>query len=80
MSDHEPSVALYGGADGLDVYRRLIPEAARVLKPGGRLIMELGYRLADAVQAMLADWDNVTIDSDLAGIPRVIAAVRGSSA
>jgi release factor glutamine methyltransferase len=76
VSEHEPGVALYGGADGLEIYRRLIPEASRVLVPDGRLIMELGYRLADAVQAMLADWDNVTLESDLAGIPRVITAVR----
>jgi release factor glutamine methyltransferase len=74
VREHEPGVALYGGADGLEVYRRLIPEASRVLKPGGRLIMELGYRLADAVRAMLADWNSVTLDSDLAGIPRVITA------
>ena len=42
MREHEPRVALFGGADGLDVYRRLIPEAARLLKPGGHLIMEIG--------------------------------------
>jgi release factor glutamine methyltransferase len=76
VREHEPGVALYGGADGLEIYRRLIPEAARVLEPGGRLIMELGHGLADAVQAMLAGWDSVTLDSDLAGIPRVITAVR----
>jgi release factor glutamine methyltransferase len=76
VREHEPLVALFGGADGLDVYRRLIPEAQRVLAPDGRLIMELGYRLAEAVQGMLADWDDVTLDSDLAGIPRVITAVR----
>jgi release factor glutamine methyltransferase len=76
VREHEPGIALYGGADGLEIYRRLIPEAARVLEPGGRLIMELGHRLADAVQAMLTGWDSVTLDSDLAGIPRVITAVR----
>src|SRR5580693_196483 len=42
VRDHEPAVALYGGADGLGVYRRLIPEAARLLKPGGWLVMEIG--------------------------------------
>ena len=78
VRDHEPAVALFGGVDGLEIYRRLIPEAARVLKLGGRLIMELGYGSADAVQAMMADWDDVAIDRDLAGIPRVIKAVRKS--
>jgi release factor glutamine methyltransferase len=80
VRDHEPGVALYGGADGLEIYRRLIPEAARVLAPGGRLIMELGYGSADAVQAMLAGWNDVMLDNDLAGIPRVITAVRRSPA
>ena len=80
VRDHEPAIALFGGADGLEIYRRLIPEAARVLTPGGRLILELGYGLAGAVEAMLADWDDVTIDSDLAGIPRVITAVRRAPA
>lgn len=77
VKEHEPLVALYGGPDGLNAYRRLIPEAARVLRPGGRLIMELGYRLADAVEALLEDWDDVRLDRDLAGIPRVITGVRG---
>ncbi len=72
VGEHEPKVALFGGVDGLDVYRRLIPEAARVLKPGGRLVMEIGYRMADAVQGMLTDWRDVTVDCDLAGIPRVV--------
>jgi release factor glutamine methyltransferase len=76
VREHEPEIALYGGADGLDVYRRLIPDAARVLKPGGRLVMELGYRSAEAVAHMLRDWREVELTSDLAGIPRVISAIR----
>ncbi len=72
VGEHEPAIALFGGADGLEIYRRLIPEAARVLKPGGRLVMEIGYRMADAVVGMLSDWDDVTVDRDLAGIPRVV--------
>lgn len=78
VREHEPAVALYGGPDGLDIYRRLIPEAARVLKPGARLIMELGYRSADAVRELLEGWIEVEVDNDLAGIPRVISAVRKS--
>ncbi len=60
---------------GIEIYSRLIPEAARVLQPGGWLIMELGYRSLDAVRAMLdARWQNVEEVADLAGIPRVLAA------
>lgn len=74
VRDFEPAVALYGGADGMAIYRRLIPQAASVLKPGGSLIMELGYRSAGAVRALLAAWRDVAVDADLAGIPRVIRA------
>jgi release factor glutamine methyltransferase len=75
VRDHEPAVALYGGEDGLDVYRRLIPEAARLLKPGGWLVMEFGHDSADGVRAMLGErWTDVELIDDLAGIPRVVAA------
>ena len=70
------AIALFGGLDGLDVYRRLIPEAARLLKPGGQLILEIGWLAADSVSAMLGEWTNVEIKPDLAGIPRVITATH----
>lgn len=74
VREFEPAAALYGGADGLAIYRRLIPQAARVLRPGGWLVMEMGYRSSDAVRAMLDYWSDVEVDHDLAGIPRVISA------
>jgi release factor glutamine methyltransferase len=76
VREHEPAIALYGGEDGLEVYRRLIPEAARVLVPGGRLIMEIGYSTHEAVSVMLAAWTDVTMRTDLAGLPRVMTARR----
>jgi release factor glutamine methyltransferase len=76
VRDYEPPVALYGGDDGLEVYRRLVPEARRLLKPGGWLMMELGYAAVDPVRAMLADWREVEIAADLAGLPRVAMARR----
>jgi len=45
-----------------------------VLRPGGWLIMELGFGSVDRVSAMLANWKDVRLEPDLAGIPRVIAA------
>jgi release factor glutamine methyltransferase len=72
VRDYEPALALFAGDDGLAIYRRLIPEAARLLRPGGWLMMELGH--APAVQAMLHDWHDVEIQNDLAGIPRVVIA------
>jgi release factor glutamine methyltransferase len=74
VRDHEPALALFAGEDGLAIYRRLIPEAARLLRPGGWLMMELGD--ATAVRAMLREWHNVDIHNDLAGIPRVVLAKR----
>jgi release factor glutamine methyltransferase len=76
VREHEPPVALYAGTDGLAIYRRLIPEAARLLKPRGWLAMELGYRASEAVRAMLDDWDEVETTNDLAGFPRVILAKK----
>jgi len=72
VRDHEPAVALFGGDDGLAVYRRLIPEAARLLRPGGWLMMELGE--AVAVREMCTGWTDIEIVNDLAGIPRVMVA------
>jgi release factor glutamine methyltransferase len=63
VRDHEPALALFGGEDGLDIYRRLIPEAARLLRPGGWLMMELGD--ADAVRKLCAGWSGVEIVNDL---------------
>ena len=72
VRDHEPRLALFGGEDGLAIYRRLVPEAARLLRAGGWLMMELGD--APAVREMCAGWSGVEIVNDLAGIPRVLLA------
>ena len=72
VRDHEPALALFGGDDGVTIYRRLIPEASRLLRPGGWLMMELGD--ADAVRGMCLGWTAVEILSDLAGIARVLVA------
>lgn len=72
VRDHEPALALFGGEDGLALYRRLIPEAGRLLRPGGWLMMELGD--AESVREMCAVWGDVEIVNDLAGIPRVLLA------
>lgn len=73
----EPTVALNGGPDGLDVYRRLIPSAYRLLKPCGHLLMEIGpgqaLPLLEVVHAAgLAGWH----EYDLAGRERVVFARR----
>jgi release factor glutamine methyltransferase len=74
VRDWEPALALFGGADGLGVYRRLIPEAWRVLRPGGYLALELGFDSLAAVESMLPIAP--TVHKDLAGIPRVIVCQK----
>ncbi|MGA3025535.1 MAG: peptide chain release factor N(5)-glutamine methyltransferase [Bryobacteraceae bacterium] len=75
VRDYEPPIALFAGVTGLDIYRRLIADAPRVLENGGHLIIELGYNLADRVRGMLGEgWSGVRLIPDLAGIPRVLAA------
>lgn len=74
VRDYEPGVALYGGDDGLQIYVRLIPDAYRLLVPGGRLILEIGYNLADRLMPMFEGWADVEIRHDLAGLPRVMTA------
>jgi release factor glutamine methyltransferase len=74
VRDFEPHVALFAGQTGFELYDRIVADAPRVLRPGGWLIMELGFTSLDHVQALLAGWDSLRVVPDLAGIPRVIAA------
>jgi release factor glutamine methyltransferase len=74
VRDYEPSMALFGGPSGFDLYDRIVAGAPRVLRPGGWLILELGFGSADHVGGLLGKWRDVRIEPDLAGIPRVIAA------
>lgn len=76
VRDYDPHLALDGGKDGLDAYRAITGDAKRLLKPGGRLIMELGAGQARSVTALIeaAGLRERALRNDLAGIPRVIAA------
>src|SRR5262249_11151257 len=77
VREFEPAVALFGGLDGLDIYRRLVPEAKRLLKPGGAVIFEIAFNSADEVRQMFNGWREVGIRTDLAGLPRVVSARWG---
>jgi release factor glutamine methyltransferase len=78
VRDHEPRLALDGGEDGLDAYRRLAPEILRVLKPGGRFLVEIGAGqgadVTDLFQA--ADAAGLELLKDLAGHDRVVAGQK----
>jgi release factor glutamine methyltransferase len=75
----EPAQALFAGEDGLAIYRRLIPDAARVLAAGGWLALELGFDSLAGVQKMLVcDWRDIRVTNDLAGIARVLVCQKAS--
>jgi len=74
VRDHEPSTALFAGASGLDIYRRLIPQALAALKPNGLLALEIGQGQRDAIAELLADWNSLRFVNDLQQIPRVALA------
>lgn len=79
---HEPSIALYGGEDGMRVIERLLAGAPRVLKPGGWLLVEIGFDCRTATERLLAgaDWEAPAFLPDLAGIDRVVAVRRAANA
>jgi release factor glutamine methyltransferase len=76
VRDFDPALALDGGIDGLDAYRRILPEAKRLLAPGGWLITELGAGQAAEVAAITTEsgFTDVRTHQDLAGVNRVVAA------
>ena len=78
VRDHEPPAALFAGEEGYELYGALIPQAAQHLKPGGLLVLELGYNSLPAVLPLLdpSHWTEVGVTNDLAGLPRVLAAER----
>jgi release factor glutamine methyltransferase len=78
VREHEPEFALFGGETGTEMYAPLIAQAAMLLKPGGILVLELGYNSAEHVSRLLnaPEWRDVAITNDLAGIKRVASARR----
>jgi release factor glutamine methyltransferase len=75
---YEPRVALDGGPDGLDAYRILAPEILRVLKPGGRFAVEIGYDQKMSVETLFreAGAADVRTVRDLADRDRVVAGIK----
>ncbi len=70
----EPHLALSGGVDGLDFYKKIVAEAHSYLKPCGWLMLEIGYDQGEAVEALLLAqaFQEVRIIKDLAGLDRVV--------
>jgi release factor glutamine methyltransferase len=72
----EPQSAVFAGPTGLEVIRRLVPQAHAVLKPEGWLIVEISGTIVEGVRRLLQDWRSMQIVDDLQGIPRVAAAQK----
>jgi len=76
VRDYDPLAALDGGADGLDAYREIIPQAARLLAPGGTLIVEAGCGQSGPISQLMSASGLTSArppKADLAGIPRAVA-------
>ena len=78
VRNFEPHQAVFAGESGQEAYRKLIPQAARALRLGGYLVLELGYDAEERVRNLLppSEWDEVRSLPDLAGIVRVVTARR----
>lgn len=76
----EPTGALFAGSDGLDAVRAIVADAPAWLRPGGWLVLEIGHRQGDAVQALAkaAGLTDVEVRRDLAGRDRIAVARRPS--
>jgi release factor glutamine methyltransferase len=78
VRNYEPQQALFAGADGLDIYRKLIPASAAALSTGGYLLLEIGAGQSDAIRNLFeqSNLTNIRFVVDLQQIPRVAIAQK----
>ena len=75
VRDWEPRLALVGEEGAPNLYARLVSQAHVWLRPGGLLIVEIGYSMQEAVCGLLGHgWELLGVSEDLNGIPRVVSA------
>jgi len=80
VANFEPAVALFGGSDGLELPKRFIIAAARLLKSGGLLAIEHTENQGEAIAKLLsADFSQIARHQDLTGRPRWTSAIRGNN-
>lgn len=79
VRDHEPSLALAGGPGGIEIVREIISSAPRYLRPGGSVLIEIGFGQSTEVERLFEPsvWTGVDFLNDLAGIPRIARARLG---
>lgn len=72
----EPELALKAGSEGLDYYQKLIPQAEKVLKEGGKIFLEIGFQQAEAVRKIFTEsWSEPVVEKDYADHDRIVSAV-----
>ena len=77
VKDYEPHLALDGGVDGLDFYRKIISQSIKYLKTSGKIYFEVGYSQADEVKKILEkDFTNIKIVKDLENVARIVMAEK----
>lgn len=76
VKNYEPKLALLAGKDGLDLYRRLVPQAYSFLNPGGTLLLEIDSGQVGPIKAILTSFIEVKIYKDLSGRDRLVEARR----
>lgn len=78
VADCEPRGALYGGVDGLDILRKIIPAGQNLLKDGGTIFLEIGWKQDQAVEKLLeeAGYTEIKFFEDLGGIRRIAKASK----
>lgn len=79
VKNHEPTLALRGGADGLDLVRKLIAGGPRFVEPGGLMLIEVAAARAEEARSLAEahpDLHNARVLKDSDGLPRVIVAER----
>ena len=79
VRDHDPRLALDGGADGLDFYRRLAAEAANHLRPAGRIMLESGDGQAEQIRQLFVQhkWVVESVEADYTRQPRILTLRSG---
>ena len=81
VKDYEPRTALYGGEDGLELYRRIAEQVGRFLDSDGALLLEIGYEQGSAVRELLGRtglFETIKVDKDLSGHDRIVTAQRAA--
>ncbi|HET9837894.1 MAG TPA: peptide chain release factor N(5)-glutamine methyltransferase [Candidatus Angelobacter sp.] len=79
VREFEPRIAVFSGHEGMDIYRKLVPQAREHLRDRGWFVAEIGFSEEARVRELLRDWSDVQVTADLQSIPRVIAARKPAS-